>query len=470
MELTKMSKKQILWFLVAWALYIVILLIPIADLEPAGHRALAALAWIVVILISNCIPVLLSTMIFAVMIILSGVLSQGALLAAFGTSPFWLCLALGVVAMGMTRTNLGARIAYCMFKILGRSPSLLVLAIMLTAFITSALIANLPALLAVCPIALSVLKELKEIPGQSNLGRAMYIGLIWAGGAGGLCLTISAATNVAAIGAIEQASEGAVTISFTQFATIGIPVGLAMLLSGWIFLSLWFKVNKTGKSLDRNYASAKLKELGSMDAAEIRYAVYLIAMILCFIFGGRVGLMPPTIAMLFMAVMMLPKIGLVTPQDVQKNTNWSMIIQIGFFVGFAGAISGTGLGPWMAEHLFGWISSDNPFILLLIVTLIGHVVNILVPGGGAALVVIPSVWAISQANGIQTAFLTMMMFHVTQWSQILPVQPQYLVVQGATGGYIETKDYALPNILVSLVWTVILVPVYYLMAPLAGLL
>ena len=84
MELTKVTKKQLLWFVIAWVLYAVILLIPIADLEPAGHRALAALAWIVVILISNCIPVLLSTMIFAVMIILSGVLSQGALLAVSG--------------------------------------------------------------------------------------------------------------------------------------------------------------------------------------------------------------------------------------------------------------------------------------------------------------------------------------------------------------------------------------------------
>lgn len=470
MELTKVTKKQLLWFVIAWVLYAVILLIPIADLEPAGHRALAALAWIVVILISNCIPVLLSTMIFAVMIILSGVLSQGALLTAFGTSPFWLCLALGVVALGMTRTNLGARIAYLIFRSLGKTPSLMVLAIMLTAFITSALIANLPALLAVCPIALSVLKELKEVPGESNLGKAMYIGLIWAGGAGGLCLPISAAVNAAAIGAIEQASEGAVTVSFVQFATVGIPVGLAMLISGWIFLSLWFRVNKTGKTLDREYVSTKLKELGPMDFAEIRYAIYLIAMILCFIFGGNFGLMPPTIAMLFMAIMMLPKIGLVTPQDVQKNTNWGMIIQIGFFVGFAGAISGTGLGPWMASHFFSWISSDNPLVLLFIVTMIGHVVNILVPGGGAAMVVIPSVWAISQANGINTALLMLMIYHVTQWSQILPVQPQYLVVQGATGGYIEAKDYALPNILVSLVWTVVLLPVFYLMAPMAGLL
>ena len=259
----------------------------------------------------------------------------------------------------------------------------------------------------------------------------MYIGLIWADGAGGLCLPISAAVNAAAIGAIEQASEGAVTVSFVQFATVGIPVGLAMLISGWIFLSLWFRVNKTGKTLDREYVSTKLKELGPMDFAEIRYAIYLIAMILCFIFGGNFGLMPPTIAMLFMAIMMLPKIGLVTPQDVQKNTNWGMIIQIGFFVGFAGAISGTGLGPWMASHFFSWISSDNPLVLLFIVTMIGHVVNILVPGGGAAMVVIPSVWAISQANGINTALLMLMIYHVTQWSQILPVQPQYLVVQGA---------------------------------------
>ena len=52
----------------------------------------------------------------------------------------------------------------------------------------------------------------------------------------------------------------------------------------------------------------------------------------------------------------------------------------------------------------------------------------------------------------------------------MPVQPQYLVVKGNTAGYMQVKDFALPNILITIIWTLLLVPLFYAVAPLAGLL
>ena len=464
------TKKQVIWLIVSCLAYIAVLFLPLGDLSVTGQRALAALAWIIIVLISNCLPTMLANCIFAALIILSGVMPQGAFLTAFGTSPFMLVLGLGVVAMGMSKTNLGARVSYTLMKTIGRTPALMLLAIMLTEGILSALIANLPALLAVCPIIISVLRALDQEPGKSDLGKAMFIGMIWAGGAGGLCFISSAATNAAGVGAIAAASEGAVTVSFAQFAMMGIPTGVVLLFSGWIFLTFWFKLNRSDLRIEPEVIDEKLKALGRMDAAEGRYVLYLVLLIVMFFVGGNYGIMPPTVAIVFMAVMLCPKIGLITWQEAQKSQNWAMLFQIGFFVGFAGAISSTGLGDWLAHTLFGWVTTDNPFLLLLIVVCIGHIANILVPGGGAALVVIPSVWALSTAAGLNNAYLSLMMVFVVCWSQFQPVQPQYLVVKGNTGGYLDIKDFVLPNIIVTVIWTVLLVPLYYVIAPMAGIL
>ena len=150
------SSKQVIGLIVACLLYIVVRLLPLNGLEPTGQKALAALAWMVVILIGNCLSTMLSTLIFAALIILTGVMPQGALFAAFGTSPFLLVLGLTIVAQGMSKTNLGARVAYGLMRTIGRTPALMLLAIMLTGGLLSAFIANLPALLAVCPIIISV--------------------------------------------------------------------------------------------------------------------------------------------------------------------------------------------------------------------------------------------------------------------------------------------------------------------------
>ena len=113
---------------------------------------------------------------------------------------------------------------------------------------------------------------------------------------------------------------------------------------------------------------------------------------------------------------------------------------------------------------------SSPFVLLVVITCLGHVVNILVPGGGAGLVVMPAVMAVSAMCGINTAYVGLMMVFVVAWSQLMPVQPQYLVVKGNTAGYMQVKDFALPNILITIIWTLLLVPLFYALAPLAGLL
>lgn len=464
-----MTKKQLLWLVVACAAYLVIRLIPIPGLAPEGQKALAVLGWIIVVLISKCLPTMLANLIFAVLIIVTGVLPQGAFLAAFGTSPFILVLGLSVVALGMSKTNLGARIAYTLIRYVGKTPSLLVLAIMITGTLLSMLIVNLPALLAVCPIILAVLKELNEAPGESRLGKAMFLGLAWSGGIGGLVLISSNGTNAAGVGALAAATEGAVNITYAQWAMLGIPVAILMLIPSWIFLCVWFKVNQSGKRLDPDMAKKRLAELGPMDGNEIRYIVIIVLMIALFFCGGKFGIMPPTVALIAMAVMLLPKVGLVDFDVAQKSINWSMLFQVGFFVGFAGAVAGTGLGDWLANTLVGWATGGSLMVLLLVICMLGHLGTFLVPGGGAAIMLIPSVVAFAGTSGAAPGILALMMIWVSSWSQFQPVQPQYLVVCSNAGGYLDIKDFVIPNIIVTVIWTIITWPAFYLLAPLAGL-
>jgi len=464
-----LSGKQIMWLLVSIAVYVILRLIPMQGLSVEGQSALAATAWVIVALISECLPTMLTNMIFAAIVVLSGVLPVGGFLAAFGTSPFMLVLCLGTVAMGMEKTNLGARIAYTVIKYVGKTPSLLVLAIMLTGTTVSALVVNLPALLAICPIVLSILKELNEKQGESNLGKAMFLGLIWSAGAGGLALLSGSALNSAGVATIEAATNGAETITYIQWATIGIPIALIMVISGWLFLSKWFKVNKTSKSLPKEVVNERLKELGIMKGDEIRYLLLLILMILTFIFGEKYQLTPPVIAIIFMALILMPKIGFIKWEEVQQRTNWAMLFQIGFFVGFAGAIVETGLGEWMSNMLFSGFAQSNLFVMIIVTCLLGHISAFLIPGGGAAIMLIPSVVAFSGNAGITGVVLPLLLYHVSQWSQLQPIQPQYLVVCSNADNYLQIRDFVVPNIAITVVWTLLLCLAFYFLAPLLGL-
>lgn len=464
-----MTRTQLLQLLLSVVVYIVLRLVPMPGLSAEGQKALAILGWIIIVLITKCLPTMLTNIIFAAGIILTGVLTQPSLFAAFGTSPFILVMGLSVVALGMSKTNLGARIAYTLIRYLGKTPSTLVLAICLTGTIVSTLIVNLPALLAICPIILSVLKELGEIPGQSKLGKAMFLGLIWSGGIGGLVLVSSNGNNAAGIGAFTQVMEGSMTISYGQWAIFGIPMALVMIIPSWLILSAWFKVNKNSKTLDTQVVKARLAELGPINFDEARYIIILVLMIIGFFIGGRFGISPPVVALLAMIVMLAPNIGLVDFEEAQKNINWSMLFQVGFFVGFAGAITGTGLGEWITGFFTRWTTGGSLLTLIIVVNLLGHIAAFLVPGGGAAIMLVPSVVAMANAAGVNPALLTLVLLRVCSCSVYNPVQAPFLVVGSCNGGYLDVKDYVVPNIIATTIWTIVCIPLFYFLAPLAGM-
>ncbi|MDC7125221.1 MAG: SLC13 family permease [Spirochaetales bacterium] len=465
-----LSRKNMIWLLISVVVYAVIRIIPIADLSPEGHKALAILGWIIVVLISNCLPTMVTNLVFALLIILTGVLNTGQFLIAVATSPLFMLICLSVVAMGMSKTNLGARIAYWTIKTIGRTPSLLVLAVMLFGTIISALIVNLPALLALCPVLISILTELNQEPGKSKLGKALFLGLAWSGGTGGLALISSNVLNAASVGALSAATDGGAVISYGSWAIVGIPVALVLVIPGWLVISRWFRVNKSVENYDPAIADKKLEEMGPVSFDEIKYFVIIVLMILCFFFSKQLKVNVPIISFIFMTIMIFPKIGLIDFDEASKKLNWAMIFQVGFFVGFAGAIANTGLGNWLTGIFSSWLGSGSLIGMLIMVTVIGHIATFVVPGGGATIMMIPTAIALAAATGLNPTVLAFMFIITCQWSQFQPVQPQYLIVCSNAGGFLEVKDVVIPNIIISFVWTIFAILVVYIFAPMAGML
>ena len=223
---------------------------PSAPVERAGPRQvkkpLAALAWIIIVLISNCLPSMLAACAFAAILILSGAIGQGPFPGRIRQLSFCWCLCLGVVAIGMAKTKLGARIAYTLMSSIGRTPSAAAVhydhrLYHLRPDRQSARAAGRLPHHHFCPPCNG------RKPGESKIGSAMFIGLIWAGGTGGIAFISSAATNVGRR-RHRLRIRGAVTVDFTQFSIIGIPVGLALTFAGWIVLSCgssWARVQKS---------------------------------------------------------------------------------------------------------------------------------------------------------------------------------------------------------------------------------
>lgn len=132
-------------------------------------------------------------------------------------------------------------------------------------------------------------------------------------------------------------------------------------------------------------------------------------------------------------------------------------------------ITGTGLGEWITSFFARWTTGGSLITLIVVVNILGHIAAFLVPGGGAAIMLVPSVVAMANTAGVNPALLTLVLLRVCSCSVYNPVQAPFLVVGSCNGGYLDVKDYVIPNIIATTLWTIVCIPLFYFLAPIAGM-
>lgn len=466
--------KQILSILMAAVLFFIVLYIPLpGDLKPAGQSALAILVACIVLWMTEAIPTMATSMLMLVLSVFMKVMNFRNMMAEFGNSTFLLVLALIVVAMGMSHTNLAARVTYKFITTLGISPSKLLLAIVATTTILSAFIADIPVVAMMMPIGVGILSAMGEKPGSSNFGRALMIGIPWASLSGGLALISGSGINYIGISILESVTKGQMTITYLQWAAFGIPFALLMIVPIWLILLWCFKADKISNPEllpTREYFVNKLHEMGPINGAEKRFITIVAGMLALFLTGDLHKLPIPWVAFLAMAVSICPGIGTVNWEEAKNKLPWDVLFLIGATTSFATAVSATGLGGWIVNGLLGWAIGYNAITLIFITAVVGVVIHLIIIGNNAAptAILTAAVVALATQAGINPAILVIPAVFTGSATTLMPLEATVLITAGT--GYWKFSDYYLPGILVSIAWCVIFTIVAAVVGPVIGML
>jgi len=122
------------------------------------------------------------------------------------------------------------------------------------------------------------------------------------------------ASALLGIGILESATEGAYTITYRQFASVGVP---AVLLTVVPCLAIYIKGMGLKKSDFKNtlpleYYQNLYKELGPMQGCEIRWLILTAVMVVWLFLGGHSTAVPLTCAI----IAVLPVIGCVPEKSL----------------------------------------------------------------------------------------------------------------------------------------------------------
>lgn len=455
---TKRNLKP-LWIGLAFALLIIITFLPNnGDLPIAGQRALAILAFAVILWVTEAVSYPVSSaMIIALVTVLLGLApsmddpatelgTAGALklsLSGFSNSAVAL-VAAALLAAAMQITNLHKRLALWILSLVGTKTKAIVFGAILVSIALAFFVPSATARAgAVVPILLGMVAAF-GLPRDSRLAALLVITSVQAVSIWNIGIKTAAAQNMVALNFIQEQFN--VDISWGAWLLYAAPFSIIMSVALFFIMIALIKPETSNIEGGKEVIKKQLSELGPLKAPEIRL---IITSIVLLFFWATEGKLHPfdttTVTIIAIAILLMPKIGVYSWKEVEPHIPWGTIIVFAVGIMLGTILLKTEGASWLSDKVFGSLGLDTMPILatIALVTLF----NILIHLGFAsatslasALIPVFIVLASTLTTNVdQVGFVIVQQF-VISFGFLLPISaPQNMLAYG-TGAF-TTKDF-----------------------------
>ena len=280
---------------------------------------------------------------------------------------------------------------------------------------------------------------------KSRFAAVMMIATAQADSLWNVGIKTAAAQNMIAVGHIEKMLGK--TITWPEWFIAAAPFSAVM------SVVLYYVLLKTIPPETEEIAGGKeaiarsMAELGPMKTSEKKLLV--MSLILLFFWSTEKILHPfdtstTTIAMV--AIMLLPKIGVMTWKDAQSKIGWGTLMLFGAGISLGSALLSTKAAAWLAQIIVNVLGVQTMPALLILAVLAAFLILIHLGFASAtalAAAMIPIVISVLQTvktPGINKWGMTMVLQYVVSFGFILPVNaPQNMVAYGTDT--FEVRDF-----------------------------
>ena len=379
---------------VALAAFIAILLMPTPEgLTLHGQRSLAVMTFVVVLWATEVVHSSVAGVIGVVLLVLLGAVPEVGV-ALYGFSQPVAYFLIGILTLGLAvhHSGLAERMATFLMRGAVGSPYLLYVQML---FSFAALTFALPSASTRGAIMVHVYEQVLE---QWNIpqGHPFYKATMMAMGSlnrlGSTALLAGGITPVVASGLLGD-------FSWTQwFVIMSVPF-YANLIVGGTILFLFYRSGFRPEGIGN--ATPTLP--GPIKPAELRAGAIVIITALMWFTDFAHGLHPAVPALIALCVILLPRVGILTWSEFERNVGWTNFFVIATSLSLAHALVSSGAAAWFSETLVGGVSqfAAQPWLVLLVLSACFAVVRMLMPNiAGYLALVIPVAMATGASLGL----------------------------------------------------------------------
>ncbi len=466
------------------ALFLLITAFGPADLDPPARRTLGAAAWMVTWWITECVPILATSLLPVVLFPLLGIASTRDAAAPYATDLVFLFLAGFLLAAALERWESHVRVAYGLVLLVGLSGRRVVLGVMIATGFISMWISNTATAAMMYPIALAIGGLFASDEAGRNARTALMLGVAYAASIGGMTTLIGTPPNLVVAGAMQELTG--TSISFVQFLMLGAPIALVLLPLCWVLLVyVAFPARAhLGGDADRMLRD-RLSALGPVRGGEARVLIVFAATAVAWIlrerkeFGGFTlpGLVDlfPQLSDAAIGIGAAVLLFLVSGQTREGPTRplltwaeakvipWDVLVFFGGGLSLAQATESQGLTTWFASGLTN-LAGYPPAVIYLGLAVTVLILSELASNLAVATMTMPIAVALAQSTGLPAPTLMLVAGFAASTGFALPIAtPPNTIVFGS--GMISVRQMARAGILLDVVAVVVVAAVVGLLGP-----
>ena len=334
------------WLVISFLLSIILFYLPSPEgLLPEGHRTLIIVLTVLILIISESIPLPAVAILILIMEVILGVDTADGVASSFMNDAVFFIMGSLMLAVSIVHQGLDKRLALGIINITGNKTWRIVLGFVAVSAFLSSFIGEHTVAAMMIPVALSLIRNAGlETNKATPLSTLLLFSIAYGCAIGSIGTPSGGGRNVIMIGYLSEFSL--VNISYVEWMIFAYP--LLLLEIPLAVLVLWFTFTPTQKIMDSAVRKLKVHvaKTGKLTGNQIMAILVFLLVFLGWVFLSPIiglGIVALTGVFFYLAF------GLIEWKEINRNTNWGVILLFGAAISLGIQMKETGAALWVAE-------------------------------------------------------------------------------------------------------------------------
>src|SRR5687768_642519 len=476
--------------LLALFAFLSLLFAPLGGLSPEAHRLAAIMAAVVILWITEALPMPVTALIGSAACVVMRVAPARDVFAPFADPLMFLFIGSFMLAKAIMLHGLDRRVAYSVLslRIVGASPTRILFAFGAVTALISAWISNTATTAMMYAIGMAILAFMSDTAKREGrtldprYATALMLMTAFAASVGGLATPIGTPPNVIGTGFIRQLTNE--ELPFFSWMIIGVPIVIVLML--FLFWHLGRTARRKGDEIHggAEMLARESARRGGWTSGEISTVIAFGVTVALWVFPGIVALaygdsssqyralqarIPEGVAALAGASLLFLLPGnqngkAITWREAAK-IDWGIVLLYGGGFAFGVLSFQTGLAETIGRGMIGFLPTSGGLGLLIASTVMAVILSETTSNTAAANMIVPVVISIARAAGVDPVEPALGATMGASLGFMLPVStPCNAIVYGS--GYVPLTRMMRYGVVLDIVGVIVIVIFIRLLLPL----